>query len=377
MRTLSLPASLETSEQQTHHLRRWGMRLGFWVVTILWIGLASTLCGCNMMHGPTANMVGQSHFRRGHFAAAQGAFQRAMADDPFNANYAYNMARAMESQGNVQGAEQMYQKAMTIDPAHQLAYRSLSKMLVAQGRQNEATLMMHAWADTQPYSAAAHTELATIQRQNGDLAGAQQSLQQAQRLQPQTMARAARFQRQQQMMRPVQQAAAAMPMENMMAANGPAMATGPYMNTGYQTYDSHMSAMAGSYPATSADPYMTSAAGPGIPMQPTPNAMTYSTTSPSMLPGYPGSAIPYQGAPMPTFAAADANAAASGSLETSAQFPPAAGTYGPPMPVATGNGIPLTTVTPGSVPTPAAGYAPTVAPGPPVSVGAVPSVSAF
>ncbi|MCA9089030.1 MAG: tetratricopeptide repeat protein [Planctomycetaceae bacterium] len=377
MRTLSLPATLETSEQQSHHLRRWGMRLGFWIVTFLWIGLASTLCGCNMMHGPTANMVGQSHFRRGHFAAAQGAFQRAMADDPFNANYAYNMARAMEKQGNTQGAEQMYQKAMTIDPAHQLAYRSLGKMLVAQGRQNEATLMMQAWADTQPYSAAAYTELATIQRQNGDIAGAQQSLQQAQRLQPQTMASAARFQQQQQAMRPVQQTAGTMPMENMMAANGPALPNSPYMNTGFQTYDSNMTAMAGSYPTTSADPYMASAASPGMTMQPTPGAMTYSTTSPSMMPSYPGSAMPYQGPPMPTFAAADANASTAGSIGASMPFPSAAGTYGTPMPVAAGSSMPLTTVTPGTSPTPATGYAPTVAPGPPVAVGAVPSVSAF
>src|SRR5690606_28611905 len=118
---------------------------------IIWVCVASTLCGCAQSNAWVSNQSGQWAFNQGNYTAARHEFERALADDPYNPSYAYNVARAMEKQGETQHSERMYQHALTIDPTHQPSYHRLSELLIDQGREGDAHLLVQAWADTQPY----------------------------------------------------------------------------------------------------------------------------------------------------------------------------------------------------------------------------------
>ena len=53
-----------------------------------------------------------------------------------------------------------------------------------QGRLDEATDLLSAWVDTQPYHAGSHIEMAALHRETGDLAAAEKSLRTALEVQP-------------------------------------------------------------------------------------------------------------------------------------------------------------------------------------------------
>lgn len=152
----------------------------------LWLVSALSLLGggCNGMHGHVNNKVGMQYYKSGNFTVARDEFQRAVANDPYNADYVHNLASALKKQGDSAGAERVYRQALQVDPAHQPSYHGLASLLKEQGRTPEAFDTLQAWADTQPYSAEPHIELAWLQRETGNVAGAEQSLQQALRVQP-------------------------------------------------------------------------------------------------------------------------------------------------------------------------------------------------
>ncbi len=159
-------------------------RLKMLLTGLLWLGLVATLCGCNLSNGWLMSSSGRALYRRGNYTAARYEFERALMDRPYNANDAYNVAKAMEQQGNLQEAEQMYQHALNLRPSHAPAYQGLAALLVSQGRQGEAQQLMQGWVDTQPYLPQSRTGLATVQRKTGDYASAEQNLQQALQMQP-------------------------------------------------------------------------------------------------------------------------------------------------------------------------------------------------
>ncbi len=133
-----------------------------------WICFASTLCGCNSMNGYVMNESGKAYYRRGDYTAARHEFERALMDSPENANYAYNVAAAMQQQGDVMAAEKMYQHALVIDPGHEASYEGLAHLLYNNDRTGEAEQLLSAWSEAQPYDENASLALGKFQDRMGN-----------------------------------------------------------------------------------------------------------------------------------------------------------------------------------------------------------------
>ncbi len=142
------------------------------------------LVGCNTTSGKMHQQIGSTHYRNGQLQQAKEEFHRALADDPQNATHAHNLATTMKKQGNMVAAEQMFRRAITIDPNHQPAYHGLVKMMNAQGRSKEAVSLLNNWQQSNTASAAPYVEMAALQRETNDIAGAEQSLKTALKKQP-------------------------------------------------------------------------------------------------------------------------------------------------------------------------------------------------
>jgi Tfp pilus assembly protein PilF len=148
-------------------------------VVVLLAGLLLGLSGCNSSSAWTRNQLGKRSYDGGDYTAARRSFEQALMNDPWNPNYAFNVAAAMQRQGDHIAAERMYQHALTLNPSHQPSYHALAGMLHQNGRTDEAQELLSAWVDTQPYMAESHVEMAWMQQEMGDYAAAEASLQQA------------------------------------------------------------------------------------------------------------------------------------------------------------------------------------------------------
>jgi Tfp pilus assembly protein PilF len=141
-------------------------------------------CGCNSTNGHVNNQVGMWDYRQGNYVAARVQFNRAVADDPLNASFAYNLACAMKHTGDLAGAEQTYRHAIQLDPNYQPAYHGLALLMNEEGRRLEALQFVSTWAAAQPHHPGAQIELAWIERQNGDSVASERALYQALALDP-------------------------------------------------------------------------------------------------------------------------------------------------------------------------------------------------
>lgn len=147
--------------------------------------------GCNTTAGYVNNEAGRRMYAGGKFAQAQGEFQRALADDPDNPHFAYNLASAMEKQGDVEGAQRLYRHAINIDPRHQPSYHALAKMMVNEGNVDAAQQLVGSWVATQPYAAESHMEMAWIHEKVGNFSQAEEQLEQALAINPRSSLAAA------------------------------------------------------------------------------------------------------------------------------------------------------------------------------------------
>jgi len=140
--------------------------------------------GCNVTNGWVANRSGMRQYKRGHFAMARHRFANAVAHDPCNPDYRHNLAMALQKQGETGACERILRHNLTIDAMHQPSYHSLAQMMVGQGRTAEASDLISGWVATQPYTPESNLEMAWVQRETGDIAGAEQSLQNALKADP-------------------------------------------------------------------------------------------------------------------------------------------------------------------------------------------------
>lgn len=163
------------------------------LVLVLVAGLSLSLTGCNAGSGWTRNQIGKRNFARGNYTAARRSFEMALIDNPWRADYAFNVAAAMQKQGDTLAAERMYQHALTLSPRHQPSYHALASLLHEQGRTAEAQELLTAWVETQPYLPESHVEMAWMQEELGDYGGAEASLAEALRRNPRHARAAARL----------------------------------------------------------------------------------------------------------------------------------------------------------------------------------------
>ena len=77
------------------------------VRTLSFLGLAVWGVGCNSSHGWRTNRAGMRAYKQGNYAVATGHFQRAVYDQPENADYAHNLGASLKKMGDVAGAEQI------------------------------------------------------------------------------------------------------------------------------------------------------------------------------------------------------------------------------------------------------------------------------
>ena len=148
------------------------------------LGLILITAGCNATSGYTMNRSGMKQYQRGNYAQARHRFARAIADDPHNPDYRYNLAMSLQKKGDAAAAEKILRHNLTVDAMHQPTYHSLAQVLNSQGRSAEAQDLIAGWAETQPYVAESNLELAFLQRESGNVAGAEQSLRNALRANP-------------------------------------------------------------------------------------------------------------------------------------------------------------------------------------------------
>lgn len=186
-------------------------RFGLVIFGLLWVFLSSTLCGCGTINGYAMNRSGKRYFDKGNYEYARYEFERALMDDPHNANYAFNVARAMEREGEYENAEMMYQHALTLNPNHLPSYHSLASILREQGRVDESRELLVAWAETQPYSFDAQRSAANLYQQEGNYVAAQRHYEQAMRDLPQGRPSGRQF----------QPAFGPIPQQQMVMQNGP------------------------------------------------------------------------------------------------------------------------------------------------------------
>lgn len=141
--------------------------------------LACVLPGCGLMNSHVANESGIGSYNQGNYTKARQQFQKAVAENPQNADFIANLGAAMRKQGDMPNAEWTYKHALNIDPTHQPSYHGLAEVFMEQERHAEANELLSAWANTQPTDPSAHIEMAWLNRELGNHAGAETSLRRA------------------------------------------------------------------------------------------------------------------------------------------------------------------------------------------------------
>lgn len=141
----------------------------------LWIG-------CNAA-ARFNNIQGRQAFEFGQYNEAINRFQRALYNNPQNADAYYNLASTYHHVGKqtrnqqlVGYAEQLYRQSISMDARFSDAHRGLAVLLAESGRTDAAFDLVRTWQARNPYSAEPMVELARLYQEFGDRNQASQYL---------------------------------------------------------------------------------------------------------------------------------------------------------------------------------------------------------
>lgn len=130
--------------------------------------------GCSVL-AQGENVQGVRLFQQGNYQAALESFQRALQNDPNNADAYYNLAATYHRlaalnrrQSDYDQAESFYNQCLDHNPDHQPCYRALAVLLVEQQRSEEAFRLLEGWADRSPARPEPKIELARLFEEFGD-----------------------------------------------------------------------------------------------------------------------------------------------------------------------------------------------------------------
>jgi Tfp pilus assembly protein PilF len=147
-----------------------------------WAGLALCLAGC----GPTVaeqvqtyNDLGVHLYEQGDYAGSRETFQMALALQPEDSAFLYNIGECYDHMGNNAKAEEYYNQCLQRSPNHARCRHSLAVLLVRTGRRKQAVYMIEDWLRREPKRPDPYAEDGWLWHQAGDLLQAQARLQQA------------------------------------------------------------------------------------------------------------------------------------------------------------------------------------------------------
>jgi tetratricopeptide (TPR) repeat protein len=151
----------------------------FGIVVAVMAGWMATATGCKMA-ADGQNVQGVALYQQGQYQAAMQEFQKALANDPKNADAYYNLAATTHRMGVQKSDQQMlaqaetlYNQCLDLNANHNECYRGLAVLLGDTGRQDRAFSLIKNWAAANPTSSDARIELARLYEETNDLNSAQ------------------------------------------------------------------------------------------------------------------------------------------------------------------------------------------------------------
>lgn len=140
----------------------------------LFAGLAAALVsGCSVA-SHAQNAQGVTLYQQGRYQEAVQNFERAIANNPQNADGYYNLAATYHKLGLVshnenelKQAENLYNQCLDRDENNRDCYRGLAVLLAEEGRSDEAFHLLEGWSAKYPSSATPKVELARLSEEFG------------------------------------------------------------------------------------------------------------------------------------------------------------------------------------------------------------------
>lgn len=137
-------------------------------------GLAAVLLGGCSVASHAQNAQGVSLYQQGRYQEAVQNFERAIANNPQNADGYYNLAATYHKLGLVshnenelKQAENLYNQCLDRDENNRDCYRGLAVLLAEEGRSDEAFHLLEGWSSKNPSSATPKVELARLSEEFG------------------------------------------------------------------------------------------------------------------------------------------------------------------------------------------------------------------
>jgi predicted CXXCH cytochrome family protein len=129
-------------------------------------------------------VLGEGYLAEGSIDRAIEMFRRAVAQDPSLANARYNLARALETAGQMSEARSEYEQAIPLRAQFPEAHYALANLLVKSGDPAPAVTHYQEAIRLRPVYAEAHSNLANVYADQGRVEEARAELEEALRVNP-------------------------------------------------------------------------------------------------------------------------------------------------------------------------------------------------